>query len=87
MIELSRIGLHAEQQVPLTVTYRDQPVGNFFSDIVVEQSVVIELKAQSNINMGMCKAQLVNYLKASGLKVGLLVNFTFPKARIERIVV
>ena len=87
MIELARIGLQAEHQVPLTVTYKDQPVGKFLSDIVVEQTVIVELKAQAHINMAMCKAQLVNYLKASGLKVGLLVNFTFPKARIERIVV
>ncbi|MDA3970061.1 MAG: GxxExxY protein [Desulfobulbaceae bacterium] len=87
MAELIRVGLQAERQVPFTVSYKDQPVGKFLADIVVEKSVVIELKAQANINMSMCKAQLVNYLKVSGLKVGLIVNFTYPKARVERIVV
>ena len=49
--------------------------------------MVLELKAQANMNHSASKAQLLNYLKASGLKVGLIVNFTYPKARIERIVV
>ncbi len=87
MVELARVGLQAERQVSFRVSYKDQPVGKFLADIVVEKNVVIELKAQVNVNMSMCKAQLLNYLKASGLKVGLIVNFTYPKARIERIVV
>ncbi len=87
MVELERIGLQAERQVSFAVMYKDQPVGRFVADIVVAKNVVIELKAQVNVNMSMCKAQIVNYLKASGLKVGLIVNFTYPKARIERIVV
>jgi GxxExxY protein len=87
MIELESIGLQAVRQVSFAVMYKDRPVGRFLVDIVVEKNVVIELKAQGNVNMAMCKAQLVNYLKASGLKVGLIVNFIYPKARIERIVV
>lgn len=87
MIEFESIGLQAERQVSFAVLYKDQPVGRFLADIVVEKNVVIELKSQGNLNMSMCKAQLVNYLKASGLKVGLIVNFIYPKARIERIVV
>lgn len=86
LVELDAMGLHVEAQVPLGVTYEAQPVGKFYADIVVEKSVIIELKAQDKLNMDMGKAQLINYLKASGLRLGLLVNFSFPKARVERVV-
>lgn len=86
LVELRRRGLKAESQVPITVKYKDEVVGEYFSDIVVEGQVIIELKAVEQL-AGIHEAQLLNYLKATGYKVGLLVNFTHPKAEIKRFVV
>ena len=74
MIELEKIGLHAEQQVPITIFYDKKNVGNFFADILVENLVILELKAISDITISH-EAQLLNYLKGSDLEVGLLLNF------------
>ena len=58
----------------MQVFYRDKLVGEFFADIIVEDKVVVETKAVSKID-AMHEVQLVNYLKASGIEVGLLINF------------
>jgi len=60
-------------------------VGEYFADILVEGKVILELKAVENINK-IHETQLLNYLKATGIKVGLLVNFKHPKAEIKRMV-
>jgi len=83
MIELEQRGLKAESQVPITVRYKDCVVGEYFADIVVEGQVIVELKAASKLR-GEHEAQMLNYLKATGFKVGLLVNFEYPKAVIKR---
>jgi GxxExxY protein len=85
MIELVQRGLKAESQVPLKVFYKDNVVGKYFADIVVESKVVLELKAAEKIEK-IHEAQLLNYLKATGIKIGLLVNFKYPKAEIKRMV-
>ena len=85
VVELRQRGLQAEAQHPISVVYKNQPVGEYFADIVVEDQVVIELKSQTDLN-SMHKAQLLNYLKATGMRIGLLVNFTYPKAIIQRVV-
>ena len=77
--------LKAKSQVPITVHYKDKVVGEYFADIVVEDQVIIELKAIDRIQK-IHEAQLLNYLKATGYKVGLLINFTYPKAQIKRFV-
>lgn len=86
LIELRKRGLKAESQVPLTVTYKGEIVGEYFADIVVEDSVIVELKAVEQLQK-IHEAQLINYLKTTGFKVGLLVNFKHPRADIKRLVV
>jgi GxxExxY protein len=85
MIELQERGLKAECQVPISVEYKKKEVGEYFADIVVENEVVLELKAVESLQK-IHEAQLLNYLNATGYKVGLLVNFTHPKAVIKRYV-
>ncbi len=82
MIELEKINLKAEQQVPIKIFYDKKNVGNFYADILVENSVILELKAVSNLNSSH-EAQLLNYLKGSGLEVGLLLNFG-PSPKVSR---
>ena len=74
MIELKEFGLKPDSQKSLNVYFKDQLVGDFKADIIVEEKVIIEIKAVTKI-MPQHEAQLINYLKATGVKVGLLVNF------------
>lgn len=85
MIELKHNGLICENQFPIAVKYKSQPIGDYFADIIVENKIILEIKAQENIRPEH-KAQLLNYLKATEMKIGLLINFTHPKAQIERFV-
>lgn len=72
--ELKRRGLQCEAQKQLKVYYKNEVVGNYVADIVVNDQVILELKAVSALRPEH-EWQLVNYLKATGLKVGLLLNF------------
>ena len=83
--ELRLKGLKAENQVPLKVFYKENLVGEYIADIIVEDKVIVELKAVESIKK-VHQAQLLNYLKATGIKVGLLVNMRYPKAEIKRMV-
>lgn len=74
LIALRQKGLAAQAQVPLAVTFRGQVVGEFVADIVVESKVIVELKAVRQLAPEHV-AQTINYLNASGIEVGLLVNF------------
>ena len=74
MIELESMSFKCHAEVPLKVFYQDKPVGEYFADIVVEDKIVVETKAVSKLDPAH-EAQLVNYLKASGISVGLLINF------------
>jgi len=85
MVELQDRGLKAESQVTISVQYKKREVGEYLADIVVEDEVVLELKAVESLQK-IHEAQILNYLKATGYKVGLLVNFTHPKAVIKRFV-
>ena len=85
LIELRDKGLKAENQVSIEVKYKGKDVGEYFADIVVEDRVVIELKAVESVQK-VHEAQLLNYLRATGYKMGLLVNFKYPKAEIKRFV-
>lgn len=74
LIELRKNGLNCEKQKPISVYYDNVIVGEYFSDIIVEDKVILELKAAESLcNEHEC--QLVNYLKASEIEVGLLLNF------------
>jgi GxxExxY protein len=83
--ELQVQGLQALGQRALEVTYKGKAVGIYLADIMVEDRIVIELKAVETLPKAH-EAQLLNYLKACGKKVGLLVNFAHPRAEIRRFV-
>ena len=85
LISLRDKGLKAEGQVPLKVKYKNHIVGDFFADLLVEGKLIMELKAAKSLTSEH-DAQLINYLKATGIKVGLLVNFGRPKVEWKRIV-
>ena len=74
VIELEEMGLAVKQQEPVTVFYRDQVVGNFAPDIIVDGKIIVELKAVSVLDK-IHEVQLVNYLKATKVELGLLINF------------
>lgn len=73
--ELQRQGLHVKRQLAIPIRYRDQKFDEGFrADIMVEEKVIVELKSVEKVNV-VHKKQLLTYLKLSGLKVGLLLNF------------
>ncbi len=74
IIELEKIGLNVDYEKEIKVNYKGTIIGNFRADIVVEDKIIIEIKAISALN-SQHEAQLLNYLKATGIRVGLLVNF------------
>jgi GxxExxY protein len=83
MVALRQKGLKAERQVELDVYFRGERVGDFKADIIVEGKIILELKAVTALN-NQHKAQLLNYLKASNLEVGLLINFGTTKIEYQR---
>jgi GxxExxY protein len=85
LIELWKRGLKAESEAPIQVQYKGELVGDYFADIVVEGRIILELKSIEKLQP-VHEAQLLNYLKATGIQVGLLINFTHPKAEIKRMV-
>ena len=85
MIELSESGLKSEKQSPIKVKYKGKIIGDYIADIVVEEKIILEIKAVDSLQ-NIHEAQLLNYLKATGMKIGLLVNFTYPKAEIKRFI-
>ena len=85
LIEFNSQRLKAQAQVPIQVHFKGEIVGDYYADLVVEDKVIIELKAQEHLNKAH-EAQLLNYLKATKIEVGLLVNFAYPKATVKRFV-
>ena len=83
--ELLRRGLSAQQQFPIDVYYKGVLVGKYAADLLVEGKVVVEIKAEKVYNP-QHEAQLLNYLKATGIKVGLLLNFGEQKCEHKRMV-
>jgi GxxExxY protein len=74
IIELGKMGLKAESQYPIKVFYDSQEIGDYKADIIIEDKVILELKAAKDISEEHL-AQLLNYLKATPIEVGLLLNF------------
>ena len=85
VLALTQAGLVVQEQVPLRVEFRGNVVGEFIADVIVEGLVVLELKSGKALNAEH-EAQLLNYLKAAGMKVGLLLNFGRPKLEWKRLV-
>jgi len=73
-VELEENGINYELEKPLIVKYHDQQVGEYFADMVVDNKIVVEVKAVVSLSSSH-EVQLVNYLKATGSQVGLLLNF------------
>jgi GxxExxY protein len=82
LVELRERGYKAKSQEPVKVNYKNNVVGEYFADLVVEDMVILELKTVEKLEK-IHEAQILNYLKATGLKVGLLVNFKTEKAEIK----
>ena len=82
--ELARLGLKADCQVPIVVHYRNRPVGTFRADMLVEGLILLELKARSAL-FPVHEAQLLNFLRATPIEVGLLLNFG-PRPEFKRLV-
>lgn len=82
--ELTKRGLSVQAQLPINVYYNGQLVGEYFADLVVDNKVIVELKAAESLSDGH-KAQLLNYLKATDIEVGLLVNFGSEPQFIRRV--
>jgi GxxExxY protein len=84
-MELRKADLRVEQQKPLRVLYDGAVVGEFSCDLVIEDCVIVELKAAGALDDSHL-AQCLNYLKATGIRVGLLLNFGKPRVEIRRVV-
>lgn len=80
--ELVKAGLQVERQYPLRVTYDGENVGFYLADLIVEHKVIIELKSAEQLHKRH-EAQLVNYLRATDIEVGLLLNFG-PEPQVKR---
>ena len=74
LIELSKAGLRAEKEKRVQVKYDGEIVGDYVADVIIEDKVILELKSNKDLHPAH-EAQLVNYLKATGTEVGLLINF------------
>ena len=85
LIEIRESGLKVENQVPIKVKYKDNNVGEYIADLLVEEKVIVEIKTVEKLT-NIHEAQLLNYLNATGIKIGLLVNFRNRKAEIKRMV-
>jgi GxxExxY protein len=84
-VELLRRGFRAELEKRITVRYKDAVVGEYDADLIVEDCVLVEIKVNPQYDKR-DEAQLLNELKATGLKVGLLVNFGRNKVEYKRLV-
>jgi GxxExxY protein len=84
-VELQRLGFKCEIECPIKVKYKDAIVGDFRADLFVNEVVIVELKTAKNYNAE-DEPQLLNELKATGIKVGLLVNFGRTKVEFKRMV-
>ena len=83
--ELRKAGLKVEQQRPIQVIYDGVAVGEYFADLIVEDCVLVELKASKALDEAH-KLQCINYLKATGRRVCLLLNFGTSRVEIKRLV-
>jgi GxxExxY protein len=84
VLALRSKGMKVEIEKPISVLFRGQSVGQFYADLFVDGKVIVELKAVS-VLMPEHSAQTINYLKATGIEVGLLINFGRPKIEYKRL--
>jgi GxxExxY protein len=82
--ELQLAGLAVQCEVPVAIHCKGEPTAEQRVDLLVENAVIIEVKAQKQMPIS-AEPQLINYLKATGKELGLLVNFSFPRAVVKRV--
>jgi len=85
MRELQLRGIQVSVQHPIKIEYKGVVVGDYYADIIVENKVIVELKTGESVNP-IHEAQLLNYLKATGIKLGLLINFGTDKCEYKRLI-
>ena len=83
--ELNSRGINVEAQAPIQILYKGKNVGDYYADLLVEDKLIVELKCVDTLSHEHF-AQSLNYLKATGHHVALLVNFQHPKVEWKRIV-
>jgi len=83
IIEMNKAGLKSESQKAIDVYYDNQIVGHFIADLFVDEKVIIELKSVATL-LKNHEVQLVNYLTATGINIGLLINFGEEKVEVKR---
>ncbi len=84
-IAVCEAGLWVRTQAPIEVLFRGQVVGEFYADLLIDDKVIVELKAVPSPLAPIHEAQLINYLNATGVPVGLLMNFGQPKLQYRRL--
>ena len=84
-IELKNNQLSYQQQHPIKVTYNGNIVGEYICDLIIESKVIVELKASKDIDASHI-AQCLNYLKATNIRLGLIINFGKPRVEIKRVI-
>ena len=85
MILFDKHEIPAQQQVPLRVYFEGKPVGDYIADILVDSKIILELKSVDNI-IDAHRAQLLNYLRATKLRLGIILNFSKKSLEHERLV-
>lgn len=85
MVLLNRAGIKAEQQAPIKVYFDGAVVGDYYADILVENKIILELKVVDRLT-DVNRAQTLNYLKATGLRLAILINFGKQRLESERYV-
>ena len=83
MILLRREKIPADKQVPIDVYFESEIVGHYVADILVDEKIILELKSVKMINDAH-RAQAINYLKATGKKLAIIINFARKKLEYER---
>lgn len=84
--ELSEKGFNVESQRIINLIYKNKKIGIHRLDLVIDNKVIIEIKAVERLTLAH-KAQLTSYLKASGYKIGILINFSKEKAEYKRVII
>jgi GxxExxY protein len=82
--EMAQRGLHVDSHVPIAVFYKGDVVGRFIADVIVENKIIVELKAGSSITREH-ESQLINYLRGTAIELGFVLNFG-PKAQAKRLI-
>lgn len=84
LLELGGLGLVVESQAAIPVTYKGQSVGLYYADLLVDGKVIVEIKTVESLTL-VHEAQLLHYLKATGIELGLLLNFAAERVQIRRL--